>query len=244
MFTDVFFPQFDRLSAGAVQGNYDSEKRDLNLNVSIAGVAYGGFDIDSLRLKVTSDARQLQASLSVGSVSDSMLLLPNLQLSASVGHDSIAAALRSTGSNGETRMLLAGSCTSVPDGYQWRFSPDGVVFQNAAWDVPADNAILFGAGRFSARNVMLRGDRQSLSIQSAEGNARQSPLTLTFAGFDLATLSRVVERDSGLVRGVLDGNIVLRRSREAAGHSLPTSKISELCACPQGCGQHCAPGRQ
>jgi hypothetical protein len=227
MFTEVFFPQLDRLTAGDIQGNYDSEKRDLNLIGNIAGVAYGGFDIDSLRLKITSDARLLQASLSVGSVSDSMLLLTNLQLSASVGHDSIAAALRSTGSNGETKMFLAGNCTSVPDGYQWRFSPDGVVFQNIAWKVPADNAILFGGGRLIARNVVLSGGGQSLSVNSADGNTPQRPVTLTFAGFDLATLSRVVERDSGLVRGVLNGILVLRNQGKQRAFTSDV-KVSEF----------------
>ena len=210
MFTDVFFPQFDRLAAGAIEGQYNSEKKDLNLNVDIPRVAYAGFDMDSVRLNVTSDPQRLQATLRVGSVSDSMLFLSDLQLSASVEHDSIAAALRSTGSDGTIKMLLAGSCTSVPNGYQWRFSPGGIVFLNTTWDVPADNAILFGAGQFMARDVVLRGDGQSLSFNSTEGNTRQPPLTLTFAGFDLATLSRVVERDSGLVRGILNGNIVLR----------------------------------
>ena len=227
MFTEVFFPQLDRLTAGDIQGNYDSEKRDLNLTGNIAGVAYGGFDIDSLRLKITSNARLLQASLSVGSVSDSMLLLTNLQLSASVGHDSIAAALRSTGSNGETKMFLAGNCTSVPDGYQWRFSPDGVVFQNTAWKVPADNAILFGGGRLIARNVVLSGGGQSLSVNSADGNTPQRPVTLTFAGFDLATLSRVVERDSGLVRGVLNGILVLRNQGKQRAFTSDV-KVSEF----------------
>lgn len=210
LFTDVFLPQFDRLTAGAIQGHYDSEKKDLSLNVDIATVAYGGFDIDSIKLNVTSDAQRLQATLRIGSVADSMLLLTNLQLSARVEHDSIEAALQSMGSKGDTRMLLAGSCTSVPNGYQWRFRPDGFVFQNTRWKVPADNYIMFGAGQFIAHDVMVRGDGETLSLNSADVKTPQGPLTLAFSGFDLATLSRVVERDSGLVRGVLNGSVVLR----------------------------------
>jgi len=34
-----------------IEGNYDSEKMNLNVNIDIATAAYGGFDIDSLRLK-------------------------------------------------------------------------------------------------------------------------------------------------------------------------------------------------
>ena len=210
MFTDVFFPQFDRLTAGVLAGHYDSEKHSLNLNVDFAGATYGGFDMDSIKFNVISDAQRLDAALRVGSVSDSMLLLTNLQLGASVAHDSIAVALQSTGSNGDIKMLLAGSCTSVPNGYHWRFRPDGIVFQNTTWNVPADNEIRFGAGQFFAHDVVMHGGDQSLSLNSTDGNAAHAQLTMTFAGFDLATMARVVERDSGLVRGVLNGNIVLR----------------------------------
>ena len=210
VFTDVFFPQFDRLTAGAVSGHYDSEKKDLSLNAEIATVAYGGFDLDSVTLAVTSDVRGLQATLRVGSVSDSLLLLTNLRLSAGVAHDSIEMALQVARSESDTTMLLAGSCISVPDGYRWRFNPDGLVFHNRRWKIPADNSIMFGTGGFVAHDVVMHGGDETLSLNSSEGTGSQGPSTVAFDRFDLATLARVVERDSGLVRGVVNGSVVLR----------------------------------
>jgi len=208
--TEVFFPQLEGLTAGVIEGNYDSEKMSLNANIDIATIAYGGFDIDSLSVKVTSDTQRLQSTLRVGSIEDPMLHLTNLQLSANAEHDSIAVSLQSVGSHGETKMLLAGICNSVADGYQFRFRPEGIVFQNTRWNVPADNYVLFGSNQFIVHNVVLRGAVQSLSINSADRSTRQPPLNVAFAAFDLGTLSQVVERDSGLVRGVLNGNVVLR----------------------------------
>ena len=208
--TEVFFPQLDGLTAGVIEGNYDSEKMNLNVNIDIASAAYGGFEIDSLRLKVTSDTQRLQSALRVGSIANSMLHLTNLQLSASIEHDSIEAALQSMDDRGDTKMLLAGVCKSVPDGYQFRFRPDGIIFQNTKWNVPADHYIILGSNQFIAHDVVLRGAGQSLSINSADRNTQQPSLHIECSDFDLATLSRVVERDSGLVRGVLNGNVVLR----------------------------------
>ncbi len=208
--TEVFFPQLDGLTAGVIEGSYDSEKMNLDVNADIATVAYGGFDIDSLSFKVTSDTQRLQSTLRAGSIADSMLRLTNLQLSATVEHDSIALALQSVGGDGDIKMLLAGICSSVADGYQFRFRPDGIVFQNTRWNVPGDNYILFGSKQFIVHDVVLRGDAQSVSVNSTDRNTRQPPLRIECADFDLATLSQVVERDSGLVRGVLNGNVVLR----------------------------------
>ncbi|MGA9118381.1 MAG: translocation/assembly module TamB domain-containing protein [Bacteroidota bacterium] len=210
IFADVFFPQFDQLTAGVIAGHYDSEKMDLSLTADIATAAFGGFDMDSITLKVTSDPQRLQATLRVGSAADSMLVLTNLQLGANVRHDSIAVALQSVGINGETKMLLAGTCTSVTNGYRWRFLPEGIVLQGTRWNVPSDNSLTFGAGHFIAHDLVMHGAGQSLSVKSEDGTRPHPPVTLTFTGFDLATLSRIVERDSGLVGGVLNGNVVLQ----------------------------------
>lgn len=210
MLTEVFFPELNRLSAGAIDGNYDSQKRELNLNVVVSTVDYNDFKIDSLSFKVTSDSKQLEATLRVGSIADSMLHITNLQLTAVVEHDSIAVALQSASDTVNTKMLLAGVFNSVPNGYQFRFNPDGVVFQNTKWSVPPDNYLLFGDKQFIAHNVVLRGPGQTLSMNSTDMNAPRPPLKIEFSNFNLATFSQVVERDNGLVRGVLNGNVVLR----------------------------------
>ncbi len=210
MFTEVFFPQLDRLTAGVIEGNYDSEKMNLNVNIDIATVAYSGFDIDSLSLKVTSDTQRLQSTLRVGSIADAKLRLTDLSLSARVEHDSITVALQSMGGHGDTKMLLAGICNSVPSGYQFRFRPDGIVFHNTRWTVPDDHYIIVGSNQFIAHDVVLRGAVQSVSMNSADRKTQQPPLIIQFANFDLTTISHIVERDSGLVRGVLNGNVVLR----------------------------------
>ncbi|MEO8168499.1 MAG: hypothetical protein ABI623_09640, partial [bacterium] len=210
MLTEVFFPQLDRLSAGAIEGNYDSRKRELNLNVVVSTVDYNNLHIDSLTLKVASDAKQLGVAVRVGSIADSLLHITNLQLTAAVQNDSVDVALRSDGESDSTKILLAGVFNSVPTGYQFRFKPDGVVFQNTKWSVPSDGYLLFGKKQFIVHNVVLQGEGQSLSVNSIEQKSGKPPLEIAFSNFHLATLSRVVERDSGLVRGILNGNVVLR----------------------------------
>ncbi len=183
---------------------------DLNLTANVGTLAFGGFEMDSIALTVTSDPQRLQAALRVGSVGDSMLALTNLQCGANVQHDTIGVTLKSTGMNGDSKMLLAGTCTSMAKGYRWRFLPEGIVFQGTQWTIPSDNSFLFGGGHLVAHDVVIRGDGQSLSVNSEDSTLLQPPLRLTFAGFNLATLSRIIERDSGLIGGVLNGNVVLQ----------------------------------
>ncbi|MGD1044160.1 MAG: translocation/assembly module TamB domain-containing protein [Bacteroidota bacterium] len=208
--TEVFFPELRRLSAGTIEGNFDSGKKNLNANIGIHGIEYNNVTVDSLIIKVTSDPDLLQATLRVRSISDSTFRVTNLQLTGKAGHDSIDVALQSTRNDGFTKISLAGIFNSLPNGYKFRFNTDGIVFQNLPWIVPSDNELLFGKNQFIAHNVVLRGAGQSLSLKSTDEKNERSPLKIEFNDFDLATLSQVVERESELLGGTLNGNVVLQ----------------------------------
>jgi hypothetical protein len=212
--TDVFFPELHRLSAGTIEGNYNSGKKNLNVNIDIPGVDYNDFKIDSLTLKIASDADFLQAVLKVRSIADTTFRITNLQLSGKAGHDSVGIALQIIGYDGSTKMLLAGVFKSVPDGYSFRFNKDGIVLQNIPWNVSSDNELFFAGNRLLAKNVVLQGAGQSLSFKSSEEknqhSSQNSPLHIEFNNFNLATFSQVVERENGLLGGILTGNAVLQ----------------------------------
>jgi hypothetical protein len=208
--TDVFFPELRRLSAGIIEGNFDSDKRILNTNIDIPGIDYNDITVDSLTVKVISDPDLLQATLRVGSISDSTFRVTNLQLAGRAMHDSLDVALQSTRGDGFKKMLLAGVFNSVPGGYKFRFNKDGIVFQNLPWNVSSDNYLLFDQNKFIAHNILLQGAGQSLSLNSTDEKIARSPLRIEFNDFDLATLSQVVERESGLLGGTLNGNVILQ----------------------------------
>jgi len=207
---DVFFPEIHGFSAGNVVGNFDSDKKNLSINIDIPRIDYKEIKVDSLIVKVNSDADLLQATVSAGSITDSILQITNLQLAGKAGHDSIEVSLQSTSRDGYMKMLLAGVFNSVPDGYKFRFGKNGIVFQNVPWSVSPDNYLLFGRNQFIAYDVALRCAGQSLSLNSTDEKNPRSPLKIEFNDFNLATLSHVVERDSGLLGGILAGNVVLQ----------------------------------
>ena len=208
--TEIFFPEIHRLSAGSVDGSYDSGKKILNVNIGIPTIDYEEIKMDSLTVRVASDAERLQATVTAESITDSTLQISKLQFDGKAGHDSIEVALQSSGRDGSMRMFLAGVFNSVPEGYKFRFGKDGIVFQKMPWNIPSDNYLLFGKNRFIAHDVLLRGPGQSISFNSTDEKNSRPPLRIEFNDFDLATLSHVVERDSGLLGGILTGNVVLQ----------------------------------
>ena len=208
--TDLLIPELQQLSAGTIEGNYNSDKKNLSININIPRVDYNDFKIDTLNLIVTSDADELKAKLNVVSIADSTFRMTNLQFAGNAGRDSIKVALQSTRNDGFKKLLLAGEFHSVPEGYKLKLNKDGVVFQNLPWNASSDNYFLFGKNQFIAHNVVLRNAGQSLSLNSADEKNQRSPLEVEFNNINLTTVSQVVERDSGMLGGILTGNVVLQ----------------------------------
>ena len=209
MFTDVLFPGLAGLGPGVLTGTYSSEDMLLHLHADVSALSYAGFAMDSLSLEVMSDASQMRSTFRVASVESDVVRMTDLRFHAIAEVDSITMSLQTADGGGTTQMSIAGVCTSVPDGYQFRFRPEGIVLQDTVWQAPPDNAILFAAGRVIAHNVALRGGAQRVSVNTRDTHLPFPPLQIDFTDVDLATFSRVVERDSGLVRGMVDGSIVL-----------------------------------
>ena len=205
----LFLPDLQRFPTGTLEGNYDSDKKALNVNIDIPRIDYADFRIDSLTVTASSDADLLEASLKVGSIADSTLRVTNLSLGGKARHDSLAVTLQSTRNDGYRKMFLAGVFRNVPDGYSFRFNDDGVVFDDTLWSVSPDNSLMVGNGRIVARNVLLRGGGQSLLLQSTAETGPRPPLRAEFTDFDITTVSQLVVERDGSLGGILDGNVVV-----------------------------------
>jgi hypothetical protein len=215
MITDVFIPSLTRIDAGVIEGNYNSVKNNLNVNIGLNSLAYNDMTIDSLLFTISSDTRQFRSALHVGSMADPQFIITNVDVNSTIEHDSIDVSVQSKDGRGGTKMRLAGIINSIEDGYQFRFKPDGVVFQNSTWSIAPDNYVRIGKDQLIAHHVVLSDTGQSVSLQSTDETNKRSPLKIDFSKFRLATLSQIVERDSGFLGGTIDGTIELRNLDKA-----------------------------
>ncbi len=208
--TQLLLPEVRRMNAGSIEGSYNSATRNLNITVAVPTAMYNDIRLDSLTLTLASTAERLQARLRARTVSDSSFQVSNLLLAGTAAHDSLGWLVQSTGANGETRMLLAGKLTNAPDGYRVQLDRDGVVWQNRRWTVAPDGYLLLGKGRLLAHNFAMEGMGESIALDSRDDGSPKPPLTISFASLQLGTLLQAAERDTGIVRGLLNGRLELR----------------------------------
>jgi translocation and assembly module TamB len=210
--TGVFLPSLTRIDAGIIEGKFVSAENDLALTIGLNSLTYNDMMIDSVLFSVSSDARRLSTGLHVGSLTGAQIKVTNFDLTTAVEHDSIDVSVKSTDGSGNTKLLLSAIVNSLADEYQLRLAPDGPMLQNRSWSVPPDNYVRFGKDHLLVHHVILRDTGQSISLQSTDEAAKQSPLKIDFSSFRLETLSQLIEREAGFLGGTLDGSIELKKS--------------------------------
>ena len=117
----AFVPDLQLISPFALTGGFDSREADLRLNTQIGRIKYAGYQLDSLRLAVSSDPQKLDYALRLDQIKqDTTLHLPNPSLVGSVADNKVGTHLRIAQNDSSTNLDLAGALQVYEQGARLR----------------------------------------------------------------------------------------------------------------------------
>ena len=76
------------------------------------------------------------------------------------------------------------------------------------WSIAQDNEISIENNNITAKNFNLQNGNSQIQIHSDE--APRSPLQINIKDFEIETLTRIIEQDSLLAKGTINGNVVIQ----------------------------------
>lgn len=223
--SEVLFPQLTEFEPGLITGSFDSEKNDLKLNASVHKIVYGSTEIKDFAINVSSDQSALNYQISGREISNSQVNLDNFLLEGKLADNKIAVNISST--DGKNKKLLIRSQITKENGnYKLAFDPKEFYLMNNAWDIAADNFIEFGKPGLKIHHLFMNHAGSQINIASVNDRFNDD-LNIAIHNFRLDDISRIVEKDTSLVKGNLDGNLLLKRVNNAYG-LVADAKISNL----------------
>ncbi len=223
--SEVLFPQLTEFEPGIITGSFDSEKSDLKLNATINKIVYGSTEIKDFAIHVNSDQSVLNYQISSREISNSQVNLDNFLLEGKLADNKIAANISST--DGKNKKLLIRSQITKENGnYKLAFDPKEFYLMNNSWDIAADNFIEFGKPGLKIHHLFMNHAGSQINIASVNDKFNDD-LNIAIKNFRLDDISRIVEKDTSLVKGNLDGNLLLKRVNNAYG-LIADAKISNL----------------
>ena len=223
----AFVPGLKRIRPGKVSGSYNTAGMDLKLDANLPKLVYMDYTIDSTKLQVRGNTEKIGYNVAFKELIDSTLQIKNVSLAGDIKNNTLGTNLKIAEDNGATRFGLGGVMSVIPNGYRFSFTPGDVVLNKEQWNVSGDNYIQYQNGNIYASNVRLDKNGSALTLNSLGTNTNNAPLEVRFTNFDLANVSRVIERNDSLIAGNVNGTLVLRDIMRTMGISADAT-ISNL----------------
>ncbi|MCK9411340.1 MAG: translocation/assembly module TamB domain-containing protein [Prolixibacteraceae bacterium] len=222
---DLLLPQLKEFEPGIIHGSFDSQKNDLKLNAAIKKIVYGTNEISDFTIDVNSDAKALNYKFSIGNISNSQINLDNVLFDGNVSANRILANISST--DGKNKKLQIRSQISKDRAnYKLTLDPKEFYMVNNRWDIATDNYIELGKQGFLIHHLFINHADNQINIASVHDQFNDD-LNIAIKNFRIDDISSIVEKNSSLVKGTVDGNILLKRVNNSYG-LIADAKISNL----------------
>jgi len=224
--SEVLFPQLKEFEPGLITGSFDSQKNELKLNAVMQKIVYGSISINNLAVVVNSDENSLKYSISSSSVSNSQIKLDNILLDGKLADKTIFASISSIDSAKNKKLLVSSQIVKNGANYKLMLDPADFYLMNDRWDIAADNYIEFGKQGLLIHHLFISKTGSQINIASVHDQFNDD-LNIEIINFKLDDISGIIEKDTSLASGVVDGNVLFKRVNNAYG-IIADAKISNL----------------
>lgn len=211
----VLLPELTEFEPGLISGSFDSEKKDLKLNAHMSRIVYGAIEIDDFVMDLNSDNTALNYKITTKSIGNTTVNLENFLLDGKLEENVLSANLSSIDGN-DKKLVIRTELTKNNDIYKLILDPSQFFLVNNQWDVADDNSIEWGNEGFKIHHFFINHEQSEINIASVNDRFKDD-LNIDIKNFRLENISRIIEKDTSLVKGNLDGNILMKRVEESYG---------------------------
>lgn len=207
---EVLLPSLTSYKSLDMKGGFDSAKDRMWLEMQLPKATYGSNALQNMHFKVDSDKEAASYELSLASYQNGSVQLDRTSLSGTIKNDTAQVNLMVADTLQGHKLSLRSFLThGSGDNYRFVIRPDGFSLKNTAWEVNEHNYIEFGKQMLYVHELALHNKTQSLSVQSTSRQV-DADLQVSIKNLNLHTLSQIAEKKDSLVRGIINGAIVLQ----------------------------------
>jgi len=224
--SEVLLPQLIEFEPGLIKGSFESQTNDLKLNVAMNKIVWGTTEIKDLLLDVKSDSTELNYKLSSSKISNSQIKLDNFLFEGKLADQKILAKVSSIDNLKNKKLMISSEIIMDKADYKLMLDPKDFYLMNDRWDIAADNYIKFGKKGFLIHHLFMNKTESQINIASVHDKFNDD-LNIAINNFKLDDISRIIEKDTSLVKGDVNGNILLKRVSNSYG-IIADAKIANL----------------
>jgi translocation and assembly module TamB len=212
--SDIIIPELQSIKPGNISGEFDSDKDELNIQISIPHIVYSGINIDTLIIDISSNSENFYFNTHIVHISNATIDIENPTLIITAAQDTIQAIFQIVDEQTkEEKYLIAGNLVKSDERMKLSIIPTGVKLYFDQWIVAEDNYIIFGNNQLYFHNVRISKNDQYILVNNT-GEGFSSPVEFSLSDFHLPVLSRIINDKYAIVGGIINGSIIISNLSE------------------------------
>jgi hypothetical protein len=216
LLTQVLLKDLEQLDSITVGANFDALSKDLNVQLKVPSARYKGIVLDSLNLSIIGDSTHLNFTAGLLNLIADPVHIKRTNLEGTLKNKELLLDFNSWDDK-EKVVHIASKMILAQDTTLLQIIPDGLLFNKKEWIIPKDNQIAFAKNHLDFKNVSLTRDSQQLSLRNMDSNSGEKNLSLDFDQFKLQTFLSLLNPDSPLATGMVNGNLTIENPYGATG---------------------------
>lgn len=216
LLTQLLVPGLQNFTGANLTADYNRANSKMDVGLTASSLAYAGVKATDVTVKLTTTPKQLDYRIGLTGLTTGPIHLTETSLDGTIANNNIGFALHIHGSDTLDKLRIGGNLNQDSTrSYVLHLDNERLIIGNQPWALANDNYIRFGNKGLYFNNFKLSNNSQALSIVSAQ--AENGSIQAAFDNFELGSLSQIIEADTPLLRGVLNGTAELRNlNRQAA----------------------------
>ncbi len=205
----ALLPDLTRMSKITLEGAFSPE--GWNVSSSLPSIIYGTSKVSNLIFTAVEKDDELKVRLDAAEIKNGENInLINTRFYTEVDLENINYKLRIGDKEDIDRYIVQGDIRREPNHiFNLLINQDSLMLNYDAWEISKDNSVRFGKATLGASNFDLSKDDQHLRL-SSNAESDKSPLNIQFEKFKLGTLTGFLQKDSLIVDGIINGNVLVK----------------------------------
>lgn len=212
----VFLPQLEKFEPGLIKGSFDSRNNVLSIDGDIHKMLYGSTSIDNFGLKIVSDSMAINYKLTSDKITNSAIKLDNVLFDGKLSANKVFANLSSIDTLNVKKFVVKSVLTKMNEQYKLVLNPDEFYLMNEQWHIATDNYFAFSDKGYIIHNLNFNQNERQVNINSVNEKVKDD-IDINIQHLDLAKLSQIIEKDSSLLMGELNGDVLLKYINNSFG---------------------------
>jgi hypothetical protein len=214
--SQVLLPELTEFEPGVIQGSFDSQKNDLKLKATMKKIVYGTIEIKDFAMVVNSDTAVLNYKISGSNISNEQFGLADFSFDGKMADNKIIANISSMDGKQNKKLLIRSQIVKNNDNFKLTLDPEEFYLMDNQWDIAADNYIEFGKQGLLIHRLFMNHAESQVNISSVHDRFNDD-LNFAIKNFELGDISRIIEKDTSLIKGNMDGNVLFKRVNNTYG---------------------------